>query len=132
MKNKYIIGYILLLLLYFNNSIAQNFTIDGINYNVIDATNHYVEVASRSATSSWNCADEIEIPETVPYLGQTYTVTRIGDNAFDGCTQLTKVTIPSTIVSMGNFVFKDNPNLDSIISYMNDFPALTGYDSGKA
>lgn len=128
MKNKYIIGYILLLLLYFNNSIAQNFTIDGMNYNVIDATNHYVEVASRSATSSWNCADEIEIPETVPYLGQTYTVTRIGDNAFDGCTQLTKVTIPSTIVSMGNFVFKDNPNLDSIISYMNDFPALTGYD----
>lgn len=68
MKNKYIIGYILLLLLYFNNSIAQNFTIDGINYNVIDATNHYVEVSQGS------CATVINVPEHVTHNSITYTV----------------------------------------------------------
>jgi|GEM_PF-6583943 len=120
MKNKYIIGYILLLLLYFNNSIAQNFTIDGINYNVIDATNHYVEVSQGS------CATVINVPEHVTHNSITYTVIRIGDYAFDGCSELTKVTIPSTIISMGTWVFNDNPNLDSIFCYAENPPSCGG------
>ena len=33
------------------------------------------------------------------------TVTRIGHNAFNGCTSLTSITIPNSITTMGNYVF---------------------------
>lgn len=46
-----------------------------------------------------------EIPETVELEGGTYTVTAIGDNAFNGCRNMASVTIPNTVTSIGRRAF---------------------------
>ncbi len=47
----------------------------------------------------------VEIPATVTHEGETYTVTKIGDNAFSGCSGLTSVTIPNSMTSIGESAF---------------------------
>ena len=47
----------------------------------------------------------INIPETIEYNGTTYSVTSIGDYAFQGCTYLTIVEIPNSVTTLGEFVF---------------------------
>ncbi|MDY0339905.1 MAG: leucine-rich repeat protein [Coriobacteriia bacterium] len=44
----------------------------------------------------------VTIPETVYYDGITYEVTRIGASAFNGCTELSSVTLPDTIVTISD------------------------------
>ncbi|VXB93002.1 exported hypothetical protein [Flavobacterium sp. 9AF] len=56
---------------------AQSFTYNGINYNVIDAANFYVEVDINPGFSG-----AANIPSTVVYNSNNYTVTAIGSNAF--------------------------------------------------
>ena len=48
--------------------------------------------------------DEVNIPETVNYSGQTYRVTSIEDMAFYFC-QVHKVTVPNSVKRIGNFAF---------------------------
>ena len=47
----------------------------------------------------------VNIPKKVSYNGVWYTVTRVGDHAFSGCSGLTSVTFPETITSIGNYAF---------------------------
>ena len=56
----------------------------------------------------------VEIPATVTHEGETYTVTKIGDNAFYGCSGLTSVTIPNSMTSIGESAFNDCKNLASV------------------
>lgn len=57
---------------------------------------------------------EIVIPETVVIDGKTYTVTSIGEKAFEDCYKLTSVTIPNTVTSIGGSAFWFCTNLTSI------------------
>ncbi|MDE6243757.1 MAG: leucine-rich repeat domain-containing protein, partial [Muribaculaceae bacterium] len=45
---------------------------------------------------------EVAIPDKVTYGGATYTVTKIGDRAFQGCRNLISVELPSTITAIGS------------------------------
>ena len=58
--------------------------------------------------------DELVIPETVMHNGETYTVTAIGDDAFNGCSNLTSVEFPNSLVSIGQSAFEVCRNLTSI------------------
>ena len=42
---------------------------------------------------------EVIIPESVEYNGGTYSVTSIGDYAFQYCSSLTSITIPNSVTS---------------------------------
>ena len=58
-----------------------------------------------SVTHANNVTGEIKIDESVVINGKTYQVTAIADGAFQGCTGLTSVEIPSTVTSIGQNAF---------------------------
>ena len=71
---------------------------------------------------------EVTIPSTVTISRTEYSVTSIGDWAFNNCYGLTSIEIPNSVTSIGyrafydctglkNFTFGDNPQLTSIGDY---------------
>ena len=74
----------------------------GTLYYNLDATNQTAEVTSKP---NGEYTGTISIPETVEHNSVTYTVTRIGDNAFVYCTSLKRVTIGDSVKSIGNDAF---------------------------
>ncbi len=57
---------------------------------------------------------DVVIPATVVYDNKTYTVTRIGKNAFYDCEDLTSVSLPLTITTIGESAFNYCTKLSSI------------------
>jgi len=82
---------------------AYDVEIDGIYYNLVKKA-HVAEVTYKN-TSYNSYSGNIIIPETILYEGEEYTVTSIGDNAFESCSGLTSVSIPNTVTNIGNFAF---------------------------
>lgn len=65
-----------------------------------------VEYKGSEATGSTAPTTEVSVPSTVTTSdGSTYVVTKIADAAFEGQKQLTKVTIPETVVEIGDKAF---------------------------
>lgn len=56
----------------------------------------------------------IDVPETIEYNGETYTVTALGDGCFQVCPNLVSVTIPKTVTSIGSMTFNTCENLKSV------------------
>ncbi len=54
------------------------------------------------------------IPASVTYNGTTYSVTKIEGRAFEGCTGLTSVTIPNSVISIGTYAFSGCSGLTSV------------------
>ena len=58
------------------------------------------------------------------------SVTSIGDGAFSGCSGLTSLTIPSGVTSIGKWAFADCSGLTSIYVYTKNLPELGSYVFG--
>ena len=56
----------------------------------------------------------VVIPDTIMVDGKSYSVTSIGYEAFEDCSELTSVTIPNTVKSIGSRAFYDCEKLASI------------------
>ena len=104
---------------------AYDFSFDGIYYDVLSEEDRTVEVTSRDSYSHYS--GSIIIPERVLAGGKTYTVTSIGDYAFQGCSALTSVDLSSTsLTSIGSSAFSGCEALTSVV-----FPAsLTSIGGG--
>ena len=77
---------------------AYHFSMNGIYYDYIDDSSG----TSVTVTSgNYKYHDEVTIPETVTYSGKNYIVTSIDESAFRGCNELTSVTIPSSVATIG-------------------------------
>lgn len=111
-----------------------------ITYVVVDIDELTVQVGDDKNTAVANdITGEIIIPATVTAGGQTYKVTTIGSNAFNGCTGITGVslpeglntiasnafsgctgltefTLPATLTSLGPNAFSDCSNLTKVLS----------------
>ena len=93
---------------------AHDFEVDGIYYNITDATNKTVEVTYKGSGSN-EYTGNVVIPESVTCNGTTYSVTSIGSSAFSGCSSLTSVTIGNSVTSIGNYAFVGCSGLTSVI-----------------
>ena len=89
-------------------------------YYNLDATNQTAEVTYKSYNSSnfkynegWGITTA-NIPASVTYNEITYSVTSIGDWAFENCTGLTSVTIPNSVTSIGRWAFYNCHSLTSV------------------
>ena len=61
-----------------------------------------------------NYSGNVVIPSSVTYSGTTYSVTSIGESAFQYCYSLTSVDIPKSVTSIGNYAFEDCSGLTSV------------------
>ena len=84
--------------------------IDGIYYN-LDSNTKEAEVTCGRNQYSGSVA---VIPASVTYDGVEYSVTSIGDNAFNDCRLLTSVTIPDGVKSIGKDAFFACYSLSSV------------------
>ena len=91
---------------------AHDFEIDGIYYNIQYST-YYVQVTNKGKNYG-GYAGSVTIPTRVTYNGVTYEVTRIGYEAFRGCSSLTSIEIPNSVTSIGGCVFNTCPSLTEI------------------
>ena len=104
---------LILLILAAGTMDAQNFVVDGINYNVLSEEEGTVEV------TMGNYSGDVVIPAEVSHAGTTYRVTTIGDYAFQFCSSLTSVSMPS-VTTIGSSAFNSCESLISV-----DMPSVT-------
>lgn len=111
-------------------TLAYDFRVNGICYNKngnkATVTYLYMYYSGSIAIYESDYSGNVVIPETVTYDGSDYTVTAIGDRAFIGCTELTRVTIPETVTTIATNAFYNCSSLPSItlphsISVINDY-----------
>ncbi|MDD6140472.1 MAG: leucine-rich repeat domain-containing protein [Bacteroidales bacterium] len=115
-------------------SYAYDFEADGIYYN-INSNSETVSVTYKGFDNDSYVGD-IDIPSKVTYNSKTYTVTEIGERAFQrssiisviisnsvtkicehaffDCNDLISVTIPESVTMIGDFAFNDCRDLPSI------------------
>ena len=101
---------LLLALLATTNLWAYDFQSGDLYYNITSSSEPYtVEVGGANSSIT-----TVVIPETVTYESRTYSVTSIGDEAFDHCRSLTSVTIPNSVTSIGDGAFSRCFSLTSV------------------
>ena len=87
------------------------FTVDVVRYSVND-DNTTVTVAGYPSGSK--PTGDLTIPESITFRGISFSVTKIGVNAFRSCTGLTSVTIPNSVTYIGVGAFWACSGLTSI------------------
>lgn len=90
------------------SSSAFDFEVDGIQYS-------YKEEGVAISSVSKSLESAYTILESVSYSGKEYKVIAIGDNAFEKHSEITSVTIPSSVSSIGMFAFTECSNLSEVI-----------------
>ena len=88
-------------------------TVGGINYTVLTVPSGG-EKGTVEVGSNPYARDNVTIPATITNGENTYTVTSIGDYAFDRCSRLTSVNIPDGVTSIGNCAFSVCSGLTSV------------------
>ena len=88
---------------------AYDAYIDGIYYN-FDQMMKTATVTYRDYEASGNSnqnaySGNVNIPSSVYYNKDSYSVTSIGDWAFAGCTDITGIVIPNSVMSIGEVAF---------------------------
>ena len=89
---------------------ADAVEINGIFYNLDN------DVKTAEVTRNPNkYSDAINIPASVTYEGNEFSVTSIGYYAFQSCSGLTSVTIPNSVTSIGDWAFESCSGMEKVI-----------------
>ena len=105
---------------------AYDFESAGIYYNITG--NNTVEVTYSDRDNN-TYSGSISVPETVTNNGTEYSVTKIGEYAFQG-SAVTSVSMPECITSIGTSAFSGCQNLESVA--LPESLTTLGYSAFKA
>ena len=79
---------------------AETVEIDGIYYNL------FLDTKEATVTNNPNkYIGSVEIPTSVTHDGVEYSVTKMREFAFNGCSNLTSITIPNSVTTIGERAF---------------------------
>ncbi|MBO7490090.1 MAG: leucine-rich repeat domain-containing protein [Bacteroidales bacterium] len=84
-------------------SAQELFTVGGIVYSITPGQTVEVQPYYNLLNNPYSGA--VSIPQTVEYDGTVYTVTALGEMAFESCTGVTSLTLPATIRNIGSYCF---------------------------
>ena len=101
---------------------SYNFMVDNILYTIISSNDNTVEVSGNGTTNGYpnhEYKGDLIIPSTVSNarldgVVETYRVTKIGNYAFDRCTNLTSVIIPNSVTVIGSYAFRGCTKLSTV------------------
>lgn len=109
------------MLLFSATTNAYDFEVDGIYYNILSAADKTVEVTKGDIDYSnpTPCyKGNVVIPRTVKYSNMEFSITAIGDNAFnlgaDSNYELISVSLPEGIATIGSYAFAYCENLTTV------------------
>ena len=103
---------IAMMLITASTSWAYDFIVDGIYYN-FNGDGETVSVTYKNKDYN-SYSGSVVIPSTVTYGGTTYSVTKIGESAFEKCRQLTSVNIPESVTEIGLYSFYSCESMTSV------------------
>ncbi len=93
------------------SSSSQEFTYDGINYQILDteAKTCSTRQGTLFSPGNYDVQGDIVLPENPVYNGEAYTLTEIGDCSFSHNSEaqgyITSITFPNTITRIGRYAF---------------------------
>lgn len=110
---------------------AHSFVVDGIYYKIISSTELTCEVSYKGSSYSENKEEysgEVKIPEKVVYNVKEYAVVGIAESAFRECKELTRITIPKSVLTIGNYAFRDCNSLSEVNIEDGEHELTLGYN----
>ena len=90
---------------------------DGVTiyYNYINNNTELAVTYAGDWYGHYNYSGVLVIPEEVTFEERTLKVIRIDNSAFSGCYELTSITIPNSVTSIGDYAFEGCRSLTSVI-----------------
>lgn len=115
MKNKFF-TLLLAVMASVGTMFASNISVDGIWYDFDSSTQTATVTYRGDSYDSYanEYSGSVTIPSSVTYNEMTYSVTTIGENAFQYCTELTLVTIPNSVTYIAWAAFSACTGLTSV------------------
>lgn len=86
----------------------------GNYYYYLDTENKTAEVAPTEDTTAY-ATGRLVIPSYITYNDENYSVTAVGDYAFSFCTGITTLTIPTSILRIGNGAFQGCSKINTVL-----------------
>lgn len=118
--------FLLLIVVFISTTTSGQVCIDGIYYNITSQSTVEVthwnssEYPDGIISQEYRYSGIVSIPSSVTIDGKSYSVTKLGDNSFMLST-VTKLSLPSTIVSYGNNCLESTHSLMVITAEENEY-----------
>ena len=105
---------VVMMLMMASSAMAQE-----VKFEVIDGLRYLLDTGAKTATlmpkTDGKYSGDIVVPEKVNSSdGMEYVITSLSEKCFDGCKNLTSLTIPSSVTSLGDWCFSYCSGLTSI------------------
>ena len=95
----------------------RSFIVGDLVYSVIDKSDNVIVLGHKDGTMA---TGELTIPEVIKFETHNYTVTEIGEFAFNGCHGLTgNLVIPNTVTTINNLAFRHCDGLSATLTLGN-------------